>query len=36
VLEGLPPGAQVVVHSEKDISASSRIQVVAALVESRP
>jgi HlyD family secretion protein len=36
VLDGLQAGAQVVVHSEKDISAGSRIQVVAALQEPRP
>jgi HlyD family secretion protein len=35
VLDGLQPGAQVVVHSEKDIGAGSRIQVVAALAEPR-
>lgn len=33
VLDGLQPGAQVLVHSEKDIDARSRIQVVAALQE---
>ena len=36
VLDGLQAGAQVVVHSEKDISAGSRIQVVATLKEPRP
>jgi len=35
VLAGLPPGAQVVAYSEKEIGPGSRVQVVAALRESR-
>ena len=33
VLDGLQPGATVVVYSEKEISAGSRIKVVPALME---
>jgi len=35
VLDGLSTGAQVVVYSEKELGASSRIQVVPALAEPR-
>ncbi len=35
VLQGLQAGAQVVVHSEKELGSNSRIQVVAALAEAR-
>jgi HlyD family secretion protein len=36
VLDGLPPGAAVVVHSERELGADSRIQVVDSLVERHP
>ena len=36
VLDGIQPGATVVVHSEKDIAAKSRITVVDALAGQRP
>jgi HlyD family secretion protein len=36
VLEGLQAGAQVVVYSEKEITAKSRIQLVSSLAESAP
>ncbi len=36
VLEGVPPGTTVVVHSEKDLGARSRIAVVASLAERQP
>ena len=36
VLDGIQPGATVVVHSEKDLAAKSRITVVDALAGQRP
>lgn len=36
VLDGIQPGATVVVHSEKDLDAKSRITVVDALAGQRP
>ena len=36
VLEGLQAGAQIVVYSEKEITAKSRIQLVSRLAESAP
>ena len=36
VLEGLQAGAQIVVYSEKEITAKSRIQLVSSLAESAP
>lgn len=36
VLEGLQAGAQIVVYSEKEITAKSRIQIVASLAEQAP
>ncbi len=36
VLEGLQPGDPVVVHSEKELTADSRIKVVPNLVEPKP
>jgi HlyD family secretion protein len=36
VLAGLPAGASVVVHSAEELSAGSRIRVVASLAGTRP
>jgi HlyD family secretion protein len=36
VLDGLKPGATVLVHSEKDIGADTRIKIVESLAGSRP
>jgi hypothetical protein len=36
VLEGLQAGAHIVVYSEKEVTAKSRIQVVSSLAERTP